>query len=469
MSWRRQHASALLQYGSGMLFAFISPLIPLLPVILSRPRDIILDGALAVQLMLAAGAALWAVLCWRKSVWAAGFERLYKKSGVLTAHELSFDTHMITSLELERGPVGAMLGSVRLNIRTRAVCRRADISLTLPRDRAARMAGGLIPLKGGGKKYRAGMRSVAIMAASGSNAASGILLIIPVILKLRRIIDSALPSRLLGELGDAALAVLPGLPPALAAISAVIAAGWLINFIRVCLSYAGHTAARFDSALLIDRGAVVRRSLCVPLRAVSAVTTRQTLLMRLLGRSSCWMVVQGMGSEECCLVPSAPGRKMRLELASVFPRQSQSPIIVKPDSAGRRKYYTAWAVTCAAGIILWARLSLEKGGVPPAVGTLAAAAAALMLWRILAGALASRRAAVKLYGDCVEITGLRGLTVCTSRMFRGKIAQAGIVQSPISRAQGLCTVYIRARGSKKTLSCKGLPIDRAKNIIERLR
>ena len=96
-------------------------------------------------------------------------------------------------------------------------------------------------------------------------------------------------------------------------------------------------------------------------------------------------------------------------------------------------------------------------------------AAFLLVLRALISTAHAHRSGLALFSDCCELTGAKGLSAHTLRVFRGSTALIRIRQNPLARTLGYCTLRIYPYGSKRgALSSIKLPFRRTLAVCERL-
>ncbi|MBE6764272.1 MAG: hypothetical protein E7546_00125 [Ruminococcaceae bacterium] len=456
MTDTRQHPAVLFRYSGGFLFALLAPLVP-----------VVLSGApvgywLFVQLPLAAVVILWGILRWKKCLWRNGGS-VSLSSGVLLKHSRIIPQSSIACIELCRSPFLSLIGASRVTFRTPSQPNDRKLSLTLGRKNAADLILSTLPLglSKDGVSDRSSARETAILAASGSNMASGLLILIPVISKLSKLGIAAAE-----RLEEGAYTLLPRLPKAAAIATFIPAVGWLLHFFYNCIHNARFESIRSGNCIIIRRGAISRRTSYLPTEHISAVDTRRTLLLLFFKRASAAVLSNGCAPFH--IIPAARESELKNRLSFIIPRPHGMPVELEPDRGCRPKYYLIRLVFTLVSACLLIRLSYgsstERLFAPAFIPV-----TVLLVWYTLIGAAASMRAKVVLSGDSVEITGSRFFTVHTVRIYRSQIAEIKIKQSPLQIQRGLCDLYIRPCGQKHGIACRFLSIERAEKFSLMLR
>ena len=484
--WRKQHPAEVLSHKSLLTTAML-PLIPIIPLLVSSPQSVAVTSGLLGQVVLMSSVLIFLTRMWQHNMWAVDNGRICRKKGLIKLDRIDIDTHMITAVEIIRPLSLAAFGTAKMICHTASPDQKSNISMILKKDRASRISNTIMPFiskKEDGKdedgkvgkmdEYIASMRPVAIMAASDSNFALGLILLIPLVNQIGSAIGQDFRTQLWEEITGGAAEKLPWMPPLFVWVSVLLVLGWMAHFIRNLLVYGNHRTLRCNRTTILAGGVLTRRSVCVPDRCVSALEVRQTVLMRILRRKSCWMLIQGFKSgKHCCLFPAAKESDLSSVLSELFPSSGGDGALIEPSKKDRKKYYGFQLIFAAAVIVLWAVVSLfSQTVVNHSLSTsftiICTAALIMLLWSALVGAMTAGSSKIHLTGDSVGIVGRRGMSVLSLRVFRGAVSEVKITQNFLRRMAGICDVYIRPKGFKSGITCRFLPYDRAVEIAERL-
>lgn len=205
----------------------------------------------------------------------------------------------------------------------------------------------------------------------------------------------------------------------------------------------------------IARGAVVRRVLHFPPDAADAAVSIETPLAILLKKRICFIIVSGKGP---VAVPSGSlpecgqGREiMRLERHS-------------PEGGTWGGYMIAAIAVSVIALHYAIKYYSDRYIILSALLPFAA----LLMYRGLAEAAASRHPALRMYRDTVTVSGVWGLCVVSETVGRDNIADAVISQNIIQKSRGLCDLTVKAAGHPRPVRCRNVDMLRAKALITRL-
>ena len=399
--------------------------------------------------------------------------------GVLASHSLRLPEDSISCMVLHRSPLYALFGAARVSVRDASFSKMKTRFLTLSKRDASRLLRKHMPLgeKESAAAVSAAPREIFFLALSGSDAASGLLLLIPALSKLRRLgVD------LLGRLFDKTSSMLSAVPDSaredmyLSAVSALSAAvtvaalialgGWAFSVL--CISSAN---ARFDAissgdTLIIRRGMLSRKAVYIPKSHVCGTVTRRTLLLLLLGRAS--VDVLSDGCPETPLIPAAAISEIPKKLARLGFAADEKLLSVEADKGSRAHIFLPRFAAAAAVTLIFLRLS--RGNDAERFISLAfIPAVILMIWYALTAFVGSKMSCAALESGCIEITGTRFFTIRTVRISRRSVCEIKIKQSPFQKRKGLCDLYIRPVCGKTGVTCRFLPFDRAVKFARMIR
>jgi len=452
-----RQSKALIIYAGAKSLPFFTPAITLICYILRRvfpavEKQISMGwsaGLSAVGLSL-----LWGVAVWLCSSWQLSDDRLHIRSGVFVRREGTIHRLAIRSVETEKTPVTALLGSVRLRVCT--VDHGSDV-LLLPASGAHILASRLVTSsKGHTHSYRAYPGALWLAALGGEGLAAFYSAVAPVLSAVRDTTFSLL---------ERGLTVLTDSNGIVAASGALLAAVWLLKVIHTRIIHAKMGFTLTGETLLMHMGVVSRRIHRISAARICAFDIRLSLLGKLLDRRSCTVLLPGQRSYP--LLPPVDNRRLRIETA-VIARHGQRICTVCPLSSGLSYAAGRWG-TCFA---LLPVISVLRRAIPSwsiTVPALGVTLALLLVWRALVTTVCAGDAGLTLFTDCVELTGVRRLNMHTLRIFRPTIGLVRITQSPLSRLLGRCTLRIIPQGCPHSaVSCIKLPLERTLAVCQRI-
>ncbi len=405
-------------------------------------------GVLSLLFSALTGLLVW--LTWR---WRLSGDRLHIRRGIICRRELSVHRNAVQSVETVRTPLCRLFGTAYLYIRT---SDREHDRLLLPRSTAVMSAARLMPSSSGRThNYRA--ESLGLwLAAMGSGGLTFVSAATPALSFMQDIAGAAFRERFnvlvqhRGIFFAGALFVL-----LLWSLKVIYAR---LNTLRM-----GYTAS--DARLLLGTNGISQRSHCISVGAICAIDTRTTLFGTVCDRhsSSILLPVNHLHS----LLPPVSGRRLRIELASVS-SHGRRICTVQPVSSGIRYAAGRWLM-CLSALPVFSLVRRLLPSMSTTIPVIGFTAAFLLVLRALISTAHSHRSGLALFSDCCELTGTKGMSAHTLRVFRGSTALIRIRQNPLARTLGYCTLRIYPYGSKRgALSSIKLPFRRTLAVCERL-
>lgn len=416
--------------------------------------DGIISVGWAVGLLTMLLAVGWAVAAWLCCSWQVSDGRLLIRCGIFVRRESSIRLSAIQSVETERTVFTAMVGCVRLRIST--ADRQSD-ELLLRESGALLLAAQLTP-SGHGRThcFRSDRLSLWLAALGGEGLAAFCSAMVPI---LSAVSDAA------GHLLESELAALVRQRGLLIAGVILFSLVWLLKITHTLATRSKMSFRIVGNTLILHRGVISRRTVRTSVDRICALDMRVSLSGLLLGRQSCSVLLAGNHSYPMLL--PVDSRRLRIETAFLSPH-GERVCCVYPVSSGVVYAAGRWlaCLSMLPAVSLLRRLLPAMSATVPVVG---AAAAVLLLWRALITTVSASRAKLELFTDCMELTGVRSLSMHTLRVFRRSVGIVRITQSPLSRILGRCTVRVTPRGNRRAkLSCIKLPPDRVLAVCERM-
>jgi len=431
-------------------------------ILLLITENLGISATVAGYAILVVCAVTLVIFTWRNDIWK--MERgLRRQGGMVIKREYSMPKEKLTALEVERSVFFAIFRAVRI-----AVCTSADDKNSRPllvrREVARKLAARLMPMeKGYVREYQATNRQVFLLAMAQADFFTGVMLALPAIVWLAENIDRRLSERLYTELEITGRFLLPEVSPWLSALALVPLAGWCFHLIYTFFRYGKFKYARSGGTIIVGHGILSRKTITFPVSAVSALECRSTLLSGMAMKESIRAIITGYG--ECVMMPAAGRREMMLETSALFPHGVNGGCVRCKEETYWWRWWCAGVVTV---IVVTARMTMTAGEYRAILLLCAVPVILMLLWKTAMAFRVSRHACVRLFADSIEITGLRGLTMCSLRVLRGSISEAKITQNIFQQSSGLCDMYIRAQGSRRGVRCRHLPYDECIAIIGRM-
>lgn len=429
----------------------------LVPLLRLLRGDDTLTAVLSASLWELAAAALlflWALLCHRRQRLTLTDRSVILCGGILWHRRLWLPGRQVAAYQTELSPLMALCGASRLSLFPAGKPRSASAVLVLPR----RTSLGKEPLQPRGRSpLFTRLFPTLILAASSSNAALGLLALVPAVRSLRWL-TADLPRRMLE--GVEQTVPLP-LPPVLALVADVFLLGWLFAFLRGIWYYAGFSARREGAHLRLTTGLITRRDTQLELRHITALQKRQTLLTTLFGLCTLSASVAGYGRDEPIhpvLLPAARRHTLAAEAAALLPDWPLIPAALRPAAKSRLRYARLPLIWLIGALLL-----MTAGGWLMPAGSLAVLFGG---WWLLIRLLGWHRAGIGRENGYVTLCYPKGLGLYEQQFRETAITQITVRRSPWQRLSGQCDVTVCCRGDRRRHKVVALPYDAVCDMLD---
>ncbi|MDR1565650.1 MAG: PH domain-containing protein [Oscillospiraceae bacterium] len=414
------------------------------------------------------------VLVWRNTGIGVESGTIDAERGYWFSRSKHMSVDEMVSLETEKTVFTALLGAFRVHIRSAAHSKKPDETFFINRKKlkALRKSFGFHFETSESIRFKASNKSTLIMALSGSNAAAGLLISIPFLRTIGSIVGRDTTGEVYAFLSERIQEILPFLDAATLMAATAFFLGWLVNFVDVVFRYSNFYSWRDSKYLFTRAGLLAQRSMQLAVDKIHVIDIRETLIMHIFGLSSVYLLAEGYEKhreQKIPLIPASTIKEQNRVLFQFFPYHSRSVANIHPSSRDRLKYVYPGIIAAAAaafgGIVLtrilpvWAR----------PISVLTALIMVFALWYIIIASMTSRRAGLKICSDCLIICGMRGLTMHTQKIPRGKLEAISITQNPFQQMKGLCNIQLCARGIRPKIICRHLPFEQVREAIRRVR
>lgn len=383
------------------------------------------------------------------------------EQGLLFHRALRVVEEGAASVEVERTPLMWLTRASRVRVNTAGLRRRADATLYL-HARQARSLVGSGSVHRAGALYAARVWPVTVLAASGSNAAVGLLTLAPALRQAGELLGSQVPDQVY-SLVDRVLSL--GLPPLFRSLANLLVLSWGAAFLGSWLRYVGFAARREGDNLHLTSGLLTRRNTFIDSHKITALELRQTLFMRIFRLYTATITAAGYGREKGArpvVVPAARAKELSAALDRLMPDYPICSSCLRPQAAQILRFAGLPLAMMAAGF-----LPLWLGGV------WRAAAAVWFVgtgWWLLIRLAGFRWSGFGVGSGAVTIRYSRGLALYAVHVPL-EVADCVILRrSPFQRRSGTCTVELRCFGEKRRRHrALALPYDQALALVERIR
>lgn len=467
MKYSRVHPYTAVDFLSRFAFLLI---IPLLRQIFAQPQSFFqIVRTWGSNLLVTAAILLWAFAETRSQGYHAGKDRLFLRKGLLFKRESEIPYRNIHSVTVERSLLPAAFGAVRLRLDTPAGGkRRSDFVLTLFYRDFRRTVGEIFKSAEEKVLYCAGFWRLFLMSASWSNPAVGLILAAPFVSRLGKLLGEEISDRLYSTVHLGMRLAAFGIPPAAAFLAGLLASGWVTALFIQLYRYGGFTVSRFEETISIRRGLVSRRRTLVRADRISAVSVRQSLLMRFLRLYGAYLHTVGTGKERgdhSLLIAAAREEELLDALSAVTSLPLSAEKLICPKKKAQKSFFTV--------PLLFLGLCVLLAFLPALLGLQIRVTLLLLVfvmpffaWWLLFRREAAKTSYLAVKGDALILSGYRRLTLCRASLAREKLQKIEIRQNPFQKRKQSCNVraFLFSEG-RETVQVKHLPVSQVEPFL----
>lgn len=437
-------------------------LLPLLRSLIA-PQDILWILAASLRDILIAGLFMaYSVAKWRYSRYTIypredGSYRLLLTQGLLLRRSLRLSAEDAASMEWECTPLLRLLRTRRVRINTAGLKHRSDATLYLPAEQAGQLSGTVDRYR----RYTTRFWPVLVTAASGSNAAIGLLTFVPVLRRISHLVGEQTP--VWGVVGRI---VSLGLPPALETLANIFLIGWATAFLRTFLRFTGFYAMREGARLRLCSGLFTRRQVLIDCHKITALELRQSLFMKLCGLHTVTITAAGYGRGRGLrpvLVPAAGAKEVGHALDLLMHDYPVCTPLVRPAARSWKRYVSAPLIVSVGGIACL----FPVRGIPQTAAFLLIVGG---LWWLTIRLFAFRRAGfgISPSADAICLRYSRGLALYELHLPRQSVDSITLTRPFLRPNATTCTVHIRCFDEKRRrYRVWSLPYAEARALAER--
>ena len=407
-----------------------------------------------------AGIVVFAVLDWRFRRVTLRGNRLTVEKGVFLRSEARLHAGRIEFMSVEHTPWLSLFRAARIHLETPGGSRRRpDFSFLLGKKAAEELSETIFPRERGELRVKTPFRKIILLAASWSNAASGLLVAVPFINRLGAVLGEDVAERIYEAAGFGQRLILAGTPPLFASLAWGFIAGWGVAFLSRLFQYGRFWAGSDGDVIVTEAGLISRRRNITRRAAIHAVILRQSLPMVLLRIHAVYLQVVGYGKQKGAQALLSAGKA-----GEVWDRVEELTGLRRPEGRTLRPLASCRRHAVAAPIIALTMTSLGCAGwiiFRPESWDYAAILwgflGALELWRLCICLMGFRRAGVCFSGETVEISTHRRFSLIQGILPRERIQEIRVTQSRGQRKRGDCSLSLWIYGEGKSrISVRGL-------------
>ncbi len=312
------------------IFVLVLPLIRALIQYLTTKQ---IDGLLNLEIIAFLLVLTVAVLSYRSISITASDSLLTVKKGIFIKRTAVIELSRLSSIVLRRNLTDLLFGSVECAVNTEAGRpQESDFAFKMYFRDTKRLFAMVY-----GQNERATARfsptKIALLAATTSSAASGMIIGVPIVNQLGDLLGVALSDMFLNEINSVSSKLNTVFPPIINTVSLILLGAYAVSFITTFLKNVNFKLLSDQNVIEIKSGLIVRRYILFKKSKVNNVCIEQTPLMRLAGRYSMRASIGGYSDkkgEKSVVVPVATHKTLTKELKCQFAQYKTGESFIEP-------------------------------------------------------------------------------------------------------------------------------------------
>ncbi len=359
----KAHPLMILKFVKPFLFVL---LLPVIKGVLQYLTNKTVDGVLGLEIFLFMCLTAIGILRWQSFSLICNEQNrtVTIKSGFLFKRTAKINIAKLSSVQTTKSPLDMIFRSVTYKINTEAGnSRKSDFEFKLS-VKNSKIVSDLLYGKGEPKAVKFSFLKIAVLAATTSSAATGILIGVPIINRAGNLLGIGLSDMLLNEINNLSLKVKTYFPPVVNAISLIILFSFLISFLYSFFKYINFRLYLEKDKMEVRSGFIIRARTSFRKSAVNNIKVEQTVLMMLLKRFAMKVSVGGYGdvkSESQVIIPLGRNKEIKNRLSEYFPFFLSTEKGIHPNRSNLTKSrFLFWPAIYFIGVSLLAIWSSQR-------------------------------------------------------------------------------------------------------------
>ncbi len=465
----KAHPLTIFRLMKPYLFVLV---IPLIRAVIQYFIQGEINGLLGLEILAFSIVLTIAILGWISIKISVQNQRVSVKKGVLIKTCAIIDISRISSVSLKQNVIDFLFGSVDCAINTEAgTPKRSDFKIKMHLHDAR----SLYHTVYGSEKMeneRFSPWRIALLSATTSSAATGIILGVPVIYQASDLLGIAISDMLLNEIQNVSARFNNIFPPIVNTVTIVLLIAYATSFFISFFKNVNFKLKSGKKSVEIRSGIIVRKKITFKKAMVNNICFEQTPLLRIVKRYVMRVSIGGYGDEKgekAVVIPVARHIRLEESIKEQFPFLCTAGNCIGPRKTVQNiaRFLFLPTIIAMAVIAISAAIII----VFPYFDRL------IMFVMIVALSVDAyygsicihnyRRGRIQ-FGESILAVGSSGLTVRELYCEKSRLGVIKISQTPIDRFWGTCKIKLMVRGeTADSVKIKNLDAETAKNEINK--
>lgn len=454
----KAHPIMIFRQMKPYLFVLILPLVRAVVQYFTKGET---NGLLMLELIALGFVLAAAILGWQAIKITVGDRYITVEKGVLIKSRACIEISRLSSISLKQNIFDFVLGSVSCEINTEAgTPKKSDFDIKMGISDAKRLYSIVYGTENMQVVKFSAFR-IALLAATTSSAATGLIVGIPVINKTSDLVGVAISDMLLDEINNVSSKFNNIFPPIVNTVTIILIIAYGVS---VAVSFFKNVNFRLESgknSVEVRSGLIVRKKITFKKTKINNICFEQTPLMRIVKKYSMRASIGGYGDkkgEKAVIVPVANHNELEKHLKMHFPFFETTGRSINPikSSVNKKRFLYPSAIVFVAIVAVSAVLMITLPYFDKLIFFLTVVAVCINLY--YADVCYHNYKYGKLcLGDYILASGSTGFTVRELYCDKSKIGVIKLIETPADRKLGTCKV-------KLTVCSESADSVRVKNI-----
>ena len=454
----KAHPIMIFRQMKPYLFVLILPLVRAVVQYFTKGET---NGLLMLELIALGFVLAAAILGWQAIKITVGDRYITVEKGVLIKSRACIEISRLSSISLKQNIFDFVLGSVSCEINTEAgTPKKSDFDIKMGISDAKRLYSIVYGTENMQVVKFSAFR-IALLAATTSSAATGLIVGIPVINKTSDLVGVAISDMLLDEINNVSSKFNNIFPPIVNTVTIILIIAYGVS---VAVSFFKNVNFRLESgknSVEVRSGLIVRKKITFKKTKINNICFEQTPLMRIVKKYSMRASIGGYGDkkgEKAVIVPVANHNELEKHLKTHFPFFETTGRSINPikSSVNKKRFLYPSAIVFVAIVAVSAVLMITLPYFDKLIFFLTVVAVCINLY--YADVCYHNYKYGKLcLGDYILASGSTGFTVRELYCDKSKIGVIKLIETPADRKLGTCKV-------KLTVCSESADSVRVKNI-----
>lgn len=466
MKYNHIHPYATLEYLSRFAFLFIIPVLQQLILIPHGMSEFL--GKLGFNILICIGIIIYCIIEYRNFKYLNSSNFLSIQTGVLINRRSYILYDKIHFLTITKKIIPTIFGATKLLIGMPSKGVNNNLHLTL-------LSKALVEkIKYKDLNFQQNttkMWKIALMSATWSNPATGLLLFAPFVNRIGIILGQEIAERVYSTVDISWQLIAWGVPPLTATITYILMLGWIISLLHRFVNYYGFSTIYTKDKIITKRGFISTTTDIIDKPNINAIFIKQTLFMRLFKLYSASVSIAGTkkyGIDSNMIIAASTFSELYSQLSKMFPNCMNYKNEIRPN----KEAFKSFIILPISAIIISPTLIflLSYFNINREISYIIVIfiESILVLW-LITRIIAFKISKFSITDKTVISTGYRGLNLITCIIFIDKLQNINITKNALQRFSNRCNIQLFFFSNKRVYNTvHHLNIDNTYNQINRL-